>query len=117
MKQKKKKMSTENKEWSINSTTVNKSLVVGDFFVEVETKIVGSEKVSVKIMTRFNEGSKRIESAPDWLGSNLLYAGSYTKHAQYSYDTPEQCSVSFNKEVITKEEVVQLTEMLYSECE
>ena len=109
-------MSKENKEWSIDATEVTKSIQNGDFILTVKTKKVAGKKVSVRIDADFTPSSPRVKKKEEF-PFTVVYTGSYEKYAEYAYDTPELCSVRFNKELITMEESSAFTELLYSEIE
>lgn len=109
-------MSKENKEWSIDATEVTKSTKNGDFILTVKTRKSAGKKVIVKLDVNFESSSPRVKEK-DQFQFTVVYTGSYKKNAEYAYDTPELCSISFNKELITMEEAVAFTQLLYSEIE
>ena len=104
----------ENSGWSISSTVLEKNAILGDFLLELATKTVGDEVVSVKMTATFKEGVLRPTDA-DGVSYLPPFSASYERYGEYSYDSPNQIKTRFTKDIVTKDEVFELINLFYTE--
>ena len=104
----------ENSGWSISSTMLEKKSILGDFLLELTTKTVGDEVVSVKMTATFKEESPRLTGA-DGVSYLPPFSASYERYGEYSYDIPNQIKTIFTKDIVTKDEAFELINLFYTE--
>lgn len=104
----------ENSGWSISSTVLEKNSILGDFLLELTTKTVGDEVVSVKMTATFKEGSTRSTDA-DGVSYLPPFSASYERYGEYSYDSSNQIKARFTKDIVAKDEAFELINLFYTE--